>query len=157
MNTRPISIHFSADAMEFDKLRRMYERDPVIIPLIELAAVEASIIGALPLDKVNPLVGRADEAFKTLAVMIDCRDEIIKTERNLLAELAAVFAKAGARAVSDPRPACQVCPVDHNISACDESRCAERLADWALDEAAKRFAPSSKQPASPGMAQGSAD
>ena len=147
MNTQPISIHFSADAIEFEKLRKMYKNDPVIIPLIEFAAMEASIIGALALDNVNPLVGRADEAFKTLAVMLDCREEIIKTERNLLAELAATFAKAHSASTSTSKsmPACKACPVVHDVLPCDEDRCAEKLADWALNEA-KRFFPATEQP-----------
>ena len=159
MNTKTIAIHYSADAIEFEQLRKMYERDPVVIPLIELTAVEASIIDALSLNAANgnyaphalsSLVDRADEAFKTLTVMLNCREEIVKTERNLLAELAAAFAKTGTSTLSEPRPTCRVCPVDRSLSACDESQCAERLAAWAMHEAAKRFSPSREQPASVG-------
>ena len=158
MNTKSISVRYAADAIEFGRLRKMYARDPVVIPLIELAAVEASIIRALSSGEADgshaarhalfSLVDRADEAFKALAVMLHCREEIVQTERNLLAELAAAFAKTGSG--SDPGPACGVCPVDRDIAPCDESRCAERLADWALNEAAKLVAPSLEQAAGPG-------
>ncbi|MCL2123861.1 MAG: hypothetical protein FWH34_07185 [Desulfovibrionaceae bacterium] len=141
MHTETISIPFAADAIEFDKLRERYERDPVIIPLIELAVVETSIIGALRFEKMNPLVRRAGEAFKTLAVMLDCQEEILKTERNLLAELAATFAKANRGSTSEPKPACKVCPVVHDVVPCDENRCAERLADWAMHEATHHARP----------------
>ena len=144
-----LAVHCAADAVEFEKLRTLYGRDPVVIPLIELAAAQASILGALPRGTAQDS-GRADEAFKTLAVMLECREEIVQTERHLLAELASIFAKSGKGSASEPWPACGACPLDHDISTCDSSRCAERLADWARDEAAKRFSPAMGGAAGPG-------
>ena len=145
--TKTISINCAADSIEFKKLRKMYDRDTVVIPLIELAAVEASIIEALSVDNAEKnepsqplfsLASRADEVFKTLTVMLDCREEIVEVERNLLAELAALFMKSSIDPVSDSRPACKVCPVERNTSVCDENRCVEKLTEWARNEAVKR-------------------